>query len=96
MTERSLGLTKQVESDGREYFDKMIFPKVGSFLENGKIKKFQSKEMYKLREFHIAIRGTYIERRQVSLIIEEKLKIFYEELLTLINREIKSDSLKTK
>lgn len=90
VTQKKLRLTKNVESDGKEYFERIIYPKLGTVIENGKI-IWNYGDMFIIPEFHFAIRGSYIERRQLSLIKEEKLKIFYQEILTLINREIDSE-----
>ena len=90
VTQRNIRFTKKVESDGMEYFDRIILPKLATGIENGKI-IMTYKNMFKIPEFPIAIHGTYIERRKLAIGKEERLKIFYEEILTLINREIDSE-----
>ena len=79
-----------IESDGMEYFQRIIYPKLGTVNENGKL-IWNYGDMFIIPEFHFAVRGSYIERRKISLRNEERLKIFYEEILTLINSEIEYD-----
>ena len=90
VTRKNLGLTKMIESDGREYFQRIIYPKLGTVNENGKL-IWNYGDMFIIPEFHFAVRGSYIERHKISLRNEERLKIFYEEILTLINSEIEYD-----
>ena len=88
---RLLEYTKTVNSNGKQYFDRIIYPKICSTIEDGKTITVNPKEMFKIPEFYIAVLGNYGERRKGSIRNEEELKELYEEVLMLIDSEIDSE-----
>ncbi len=88
--EKKTNYSKQVNKVGSEYLDKIIYPKLQPVIKDGKTIKGDYKDMFKIPEFHLAIRGIFIGRRTGSIENEKELKIIYEEVLTLINGEIES------
>ena len=81
--------TESLMEDGAYYLNRDIYPKLGYYIKDGKVITSNVKEIYSIPVFSIVLFGTFGGRRIGALKKEEELMSIYQNIINLIDGEIK-------
>jgi hypothetical protein len=97
LTLEKMELSNIIFKDGKDYLFKLAYPKVVSIginnvynsYDHDMYKHIDYRNLYKVPEFIVALNGYFVGNREQAITYEMELKKIYEEVLVLIDHEIK-------
>ena len=81
--------TESLRKDGSYYLSRDIYSKVGYYIKDGKVITPNVREIYSMPVFSVVLFGTFGGQRIVALKKEEELMSIYQNIINLIDGEIK-------
>ncbi len=97
LTLDKMELSNIIFKDGKDYLFKMAYPKVidigidnsHNSYHSDMYKHIDYRNLYMVPEFIVALNGHFVDNREQAIMYEMELKKIYEEVLVLIDHEIK-------